>query len=148
MSMSMIRRTAARLLKCGKSRVVIADEKKAASALTADDVRGLIKQGVVRKTPSFSPGRAKAQARQARKRKGRGRGPGSKRGSQYAVVTRKERWMSRVRKQRALLSHLKTVLPDGVYHKVYRMIKGNAFRDAAHLHHYLQTQGFVKTKGA
>lgn len=147
MSMAMVRRTAARLLGCGESRVVIADDKKAGEALTNDDVRGLIKQGAVFKRQAVSPGRSKAELRQARRKKGRGRGPGSRRGSAFATITSKERWMSRVRKQRALLKHFRPLLPEGVYRKVYRMVKGSAFRDAARLQAYLRAQGYIKPKG-
>ena len=144
--MNMVRRTAARVLGCGESRIFILDAKRASEALTADDVRALIKQGVVVKRASVSPGRSKAERRQARKLKGRGRGPGARRGSMYARHTSKERWMSIVRKQRSLLNHFKPLLPEGVYRKVYRMVKGSAFRSAAHLQVYLRSQGYVKTK--
>jgi ribosomal protein L19E len=147
MSVQMVRRTAARLLGCGESRVVIADAKRAEEALTSDDVRALIHQGVVWKRLSVSPGRAKAENRQKRRRMGRGRGPGAFRGGPNARQPGKERWMARVRKQRRLLQHFKPLLPEGAYRSVYRMIKGNAFRDAAHLQAYLRGQGYVKAKG-
>lgn len=144
MSLSMVRRIAARQLRCGESRIVIADAKRASEALTGLDVHALIKQGVVFKREAISPGRSKAESRQARQAKGRGRGPASRRGAKYASVPSKDRWMGRVRKQRALLVHFRPQLPAGIYRKLYRMVKGNAFRDAGNLQSYLRTQGYLK----
>lgn len=52
-TLKMQRRIAAELLKCGENRVWIDPEKvdEVASAITREDIRRLIKEGVIRKNP-------------------------------------------------------------------------------------------------
>jgi len=47
MEITQIKRMAASVLKCGISRIRIKDAKEALQAMTKDDVRGLIKRGIV-----------------------------------------------------------------------------------------------------
>ena len=98
MSLQTIKRIAARVLKCGKSRIKIVDEEKAGEALTADDVRDLAKSGAIKVKPETGTGRAKARKKDAKKRKRRRRGVGSVKGSKGDS---KKQWMQRVRAQRA-----------------------------------------------
>jgi len=125
MSLQTIKRVAARVLKCGKSRIKIVDEEKAGEALTADDVRDLAKSGAIKVKPETGTGRAKARKKDAKKRKRRRRGVGSVKGSKGDS---KKQWMQRVRAQRALLAKLKPLLKEGEYAKLYRRVKGNNFK--------------------
>ncbi len=140
MTLQTVRRLAARLLNVGESRVRILDPKKADEALTADDVRGLISSGAVQKRPEKGVGRGKARRRAVRKKLGRGVKRGSQRGSARAGVTGKDRWMAKVRAQRAYLAKVKPRLKEGEYKTVYQLIKGNAFRDKRSLEAHLQTK--------
>ncbi|MFH1106727.1 MAG: 50S ribosomal protein L19e [Candidatus Micrarchaeota archaeon] len=140
MSVKTVRRLAARLLKCGKSRVRIIDPKRASDALTSDDVRELIKEKVVFEVPSHGVSRGKARRKQERKRKGRRRGRGSQSGSAHARVTAKELWMRKVRAQRKLLKASKRKVSGAVFREAYRMIKGNAFPDKKRLAEYLKSK--------
>ncbi len=133
MSLQTTKRLAARILKCGESRVRILDAKKAAEALTAEDVRALASQGIIVALQKRGVGRGKARIKQSRKEAGRRRGPGSKKGENRANETRKERWMKKARSQRKILRAHKDSLGQGEHKKLYSMVKGNYFKSKKHL---------------
>ena len=137
MSLQTTKRVAARIMKCGTSRVKIVDQKKAEEALTHDDVVSLISQGFISERPKKGVGRGKAKFKQERKHSGRRRGKGSKKGTPFAAVSRKTRWIKKVRSQRIVLKNMKPKMVEGSYSGVYRMVKGNNFRDKKHLKTYL-----------
>lgn len=143
MSFKTVKRLAARIAGCGENRVKILDAKKAEPALTADDVRSLIKEKGVAIVPGRGVGRGKARARQALRRKGRRRKQGSIKGSHYALLSRKERWLRVVRPQRKLLANMRNSLTEGSYRKLYRMIKGSAFPDKRRLLEYVKNNGLL-----
>jgi len=141
------RRMAAQILKCGEGRVWIdpSSQEELADAVTRADVRSAIKAGVIRRqaVQGVSRGRAKAHAIEVAK--GRHSGPGSRRGTPFARVPRKERWMRRIRAQRDLLRELreaKTITP-AVYREFYRRAKGGMFRSRNHLLVNLRLAGHV-----
>jgi len=141
MGLSTVRRLAAAIMKVGESRVRIIDAKKAAEALTRDDVRELIRTGVVAAVAKKGVGRAKAIEKNARKRMGRRGGRGSRKGSKSLG---KALWMRKTRAQRGYLASIKKGMGTGGYRKVYRMIKGNAFKDLAALKAFLAEKKLVK----
>ncbi|HII39138.1 TPA: 50S ribosomal protein L19e [Candidatus Micrarchaeota archaeon] len=138
MGLVTIKRLAAGLLKCGTSRIRILDAKKAEEALTREDARRLIKEGVVVKIPEQGVGRGKAKRKHVRKQLGRRRGVGSRKGTPNAVQSLKEKWMQKVRGQRRLLKSTKSRLDGGLYRKAYRMAKGSAFRTKKQLVTFLE----------
>ncbi|MEM3030714.1 MAG: 50S ribosomal protein L19e [Candidatus Micrarchaeia archaeon] len=147
MSIQGVRRMASDILGVGASRVRIlpAEAKKAGEALTRDDVRALIKQGIIYVLPKVSPSRALAKALHSQRRKGRRRGLGARKGLKYARIPRKTIWMNKVRAQRALLRELAAAnkLVKGA-RRAYRMVKGMAFKSRASLLAYLKENDFVK----
>ena len=138
MSVKTVRRLAARILKCGESRIKIADAKRAGEALTSDDVRELIKEKIVYGIPSHGVSRGKARLKQESRRKGRRSGRGSQRGSSFAKVTEKQLWMRKVRAQRKLLKTYRKKLETDAFRTAYKMVKGNAFPDKRRLAEYLK----------
>lgn len=131
-------RIAADMLKCGTSRVWMdqAAAAKISAAITRADVRRLIAAGAIRKLPAEHKGAAgKRRYQRAGSRKG---GAAARSGGP------KTRWLKIVRPQRALLSELKPGLTPLAYRRVYRMIKGGAFRSRAHLAAYIETSGYTK----
>jgi large subunit ribosomal protein L19e len=148
MGMRTVKRIAAELLGVGESRVRVNPEnlKKAEEALTRDDVRALISQGVVYAVKKRGVGRGRSRVKHLKKKAGRRRGVGSRRGGKYARVSRKKIWMSRVRAQRMLLKELalEKKLQKDVYRKVYKMVKGGAFKSRASLLAHLKDAGWVK----
>ncbi len=131
------RRLAAALLKCGEGRVWIdpASQEELADAVTRSDLRSAIKAGVIRRKPVKGTSRVRARRHALEVRKGRHSGPGSRRGTPTARVTKKERWMRRIRAQRDALRELRAAkrITPAVYREFYRRAKGGMFRSRAHL---------------
>ncbi len=131
------RRLAGDLLKCGSERVRFDPGQldKISQAITREDIRKLISEGAISKRQAKGVSRARANIRMFKKRKGLRRGPGKRKGTAGARFKKKDRWMLKIRAQRKLLRALKTAgeVTRQAYRKLYRMAKGNAFRDKGHL---------------
>ncbi len=145
MSVSTVRRLCSRIFKVGESRVKILDAKRAAEALSAEDVRELVKEKVVVIIASKGPSRKAARHKQSRIRAGRRRGQGSKKGTS---VSQKTLWIQKIRSQRKLLRALKSRVAKGEFRKVYKMIKGNAFKNKHALSTYLKENKLLAEPGA
>jgi len=145
------RRLAASLLKCGEGRVWIdpASQEELADAVTRADVRSAIKAGVIRKKAIAGTSRVRAKRHALEVAKGRHQGPGSRRGSPLSRLTKKERWMRRIRAQRDLLAELRSGkrIPPAVYREFYRRAKGGMFRSRQHLLVNLRLAGHLKEGG-
>ncbi len=118
----------------GKNKVYVDPEhlEEAESALTREDVRELIKKGVVRVR------RKAGHSKKPEKKKKRG--SGSRKGKKYSRKPRKEIWMERVRAQRRFLRQL---IAEGKVKKearrmIYLKIKGGAFKGKRALLAYLE----------
>lgn len=148
MGIATVRRIAAELLGVGESRVRIdpKNPKKAEEALTRDDIRSLISQGVIYTLRKRGVSRARGREKDRKRRAGRRRGMGSRKGKRYASIPRKEIWMTHVRAQRALLKELELQkkLQKNAYRKIYRMIKGGAFKSRASLLTHLKDKELMK----
>lgn len=142
------RRLAADLLKCGEGRVWIdpASQEELADAVTRSDVRSAIKAGVIRRRAIQGTSRARAKRHALEVARGRHQGPGSRRGTPSARLTKKERWMRRIRAQRDLLATLRREkkIPPAVYREFYRRAKGGMFRSRQHLLVNLRLGGHLK----
>lgn len=132
-----IRRIAARELNCGQSKVWIdpVQSSKAKEAITKEDIKELIRNGMIKKKRENAQSRGRARTLQAQKRKGRKKGMGKRKGTFKARVNKKESWMRRVRSLRRKLKELRKEgsLKEGEYKKFYKLIKGNYFRGRKHL---------------
>jgi large subunit ribosomal protein L19e len=148
MGMATVRRIAAELLGVGESRVRIdpKNSNKAEEALTRDDVRSLISQGVIYALRKRGVSRARGKEKQRKMRAGRRRGVGSRKGKRYSSISRKRRWITHVRAQRALLRELvlEKKMQKKAYRRIYRMIKGGAFKSKASLLSHLKDSGLIK----
>ena len=140
MSIATVRRICSRVYSVGETRVKILDAKRAAEALTADDVRLLVKEKVILITSEKGPSRAAARYKQSRLGKGRRRGRGSKKGTS---MSDKDKWISKIRSQRKLLHSLKSKFKKGEFRKVYKMVKGNAFKNKHVLSTYLKENNLL-----
>lgn len=142
------RRMAASLLKCGKGRVWMDNDRleEIAKAVTKDDIRVLIKGKAIKskQVSGISSGRKKFIAKQ--KAKGRRRGHGSRKGARYARLYKKERWMRIIRPIRSYLITLKQEkkIDNITYRKYYDMAKGGEFKSKAHLKAHLVSDGILK----
>lgn len=135
------KRLAAAVLKVGVNRIYIdpegADEVEA--AITRQEIRKLINEGIIKASPITSTSRGRARARMAQKKAKRRRGPGSRKGSKFSVVPRKVRWMGRIRAQRRLLKKLRErrIITVNTYRNLYRKAKGGEFRSISELERYI-----------
>lgn len=142
LKLSFQKRLAADLLKCGVHRVKI-DPKKVeeiTEAITREDVKRLIKDGVIWKEQKKGVSRARVRARRRKK------GPGSRKGGKYSRVSRKEQWMMRVRAQRRRLRELRDrgLITKAAYRRVYRMVKAGAFKSIAAMMEYLEQNKLIR----
>ncbi|MBD6955464.1 MAG: 50S ribosomal protein L19e [Thermoplasmata archaeon] len=146
MDLTFQKELASRILKCGKSRVYI-DPKAlddVSEAITREDIRMLIKKGVIRKLPKKGNSRSRIRKKQEQKKKGLRTGPGSRKGTKYARLGRKERWIKTIRAVRDELRKLKNEgkIDRKTYRRYYLYAKGGMFRSRAHL--LLHLKGVLK----
>src|SRR3989338_8715399 len=133
--MSNIKQTAADILKCGTSRVKILDNKQVEEAITRQDIRNLIRKGVIVKVQKKGTSKAYSKIILKQKAKGRRGGLGNRRGTYKTRNPKKALWIKTVRPLRRLV---KDLVDGGQLEKqsgkhVYRMVKGGAFRSKSHL---------------
>jgi large subunit ribosomal protein L19e len=136
------RRLASRVLGVGKSRIwmdpsKVEDIKK---AITAADIRRLVKKGIIKVLPE----KIKVREKVEKKRKGVGR----RKGKKYSIVRRKERWINTVRPLRRMLKELEETnqIDNRTYRYVRKLIKGGMFKSRSHLRIYLEQHGLLKKK--
>lgn len=136
MNLTLQRRLASKILKCGEGRVWI-DPAKLSSvdeAITRDDVRRLVGEGVIKAHRKKGVAHKETESR---------RQSGSIKGTAYARLPRKDRWMLQIR---AIRKTLKKLREDGkltatAYRKHYYKAKGGFYRDRAHLKLLLEKEG-------
>ena len=131
------KRLASQLLKVGETRVWMDPERSAdiATAITREDIRGLIDEGVIKRRAVVGISRGRARARDLKRAKGHRKGHGRREGAKGARSPKKELWMKRIRAQRKLLKSLRDnkEMDAGTYRKFYRKAKGGEYRNVAHL---------------
>lgn len=137
MDVSFQKTLAAKIMKCGKTRVYI-DPKaldEVAEAITRDDVRMLIKRGLIKKLPKKGNSRARIRKKMKQKQKGLRNGQGSRKGTKNARLASKRRWVKAIRSIRRELRNLKEQgkIDRRTYRKYYRYAKGGMFKNRAHL---------------
>ncbi|MGM5485262.1 MAG: 50S ribosomal protein L19e [Nanobdellota archaeon] len=119
------------------------DEVK--EAITRFDIKSLIKDKAIKLKPVKGPSRVRSRKLKSQKSKGRRRGLGSRKGKATARLSKKEEWMSRVRKQRAFLRELKKkgVIDVSTYRMLYNKSKGGYFRSKRHIKLYMEENDLV-----
>ncbi|MEM0445512.1 MAG: 50S ribosomal protein L19e [Nitrososphaerota archaeon] len=138
MSLNIQKRLAAEILGCGESRVRFDPERleDIEDAITRADIRRLIEEGAIY---------AEAKKGSVRRREPEKRGPGRRKGGKYSILSRKERWMMRVRAQRKYLGRLKAarMLREEAYRSVYLQVKAGRFKSVTELKNYLKENGLL-----
>ena len=117
-------------------------------AITRSDLRGLIAIKKIVKSKKNEQSRSRARKIAAQKRKGRQKGKGSKKGSKHSIVSRKEKWMAKVRVQRVFLKELRARKLVSVknYRALYNKVKGGFFRNKRHIKLYLTEYHLIEKK--
>jgi len=132
---------AAQILKVGVNRVRF-DPKgldKIEDAITKDNIRQLIKEGLIwaEEKKGISRGRYK---KRAKSKKARGRGAGSKKGSKGARQGKKRLWVNKVRALRRYIKILKDrgEISSKEAKELRIKIKGGQIRNLKHLREVIQ----------
>ncbi len=142
------KRLAAEILGVGVSRIWIDPERidDVAEAITREDIKRLIHDGVIKVKPIHGNSRARWKVRHEQRKKGRRRGYGRRKGDATARHDRKENWMNRIRKIRRFLRYLRdhNMIDRRTYRRLYRLAKGGVFKSLASLKHYLKEHEILK----
>jgi large subunit ribosomal protein L19e len=149
MGANSVRKIAAGMLKCGQSRIRIEMAKEVEEALTRDDVRSLIRSGLVWKVQKKGTSKFNTKVAFKQKRKGRRTRMGSRHGTFNARSgPKKKRWIKSIRSLRRLLKELKVngQIEAGTYTEFYPRIKGGEFRNMKHLLTYLDEHDLLKQR--
>jgi len=137
------KRLAANIMGCSPKHIRIrATPEEIKNAIRKADVRALIKQGKIERTPSKSNSRGRIRKRDAQKAKGRQRGHGTRKGTAHARSDTKENWKRMVRLQRKTLRTLRAtkIVDSKQYRTLYTKIRGGFFRSKRHLLLYVKEQ--------
>ena len=148
MELSTQRRLAADILDVGVNRVWI-DPARAAdvsAAISREDIKRLIRQGAIEAKPELGISRGRFRRRAVKRKQGRRRGIGSRKGTRRARQPKKASWIRTVRPLRARLRELKRdgTIDKREYRRLYRMVKGGAFKSRIHLETHLRERGLLK----
>jgi large subunit ribosomal protein L19e len=142
LSLKSQRRLAAEIMKIGEGRVWIDPERidYVEAAITREEIRKLIHEGVVKSLPEKGVSRARARVLTEKRKKGLRRGPGGKSGSARSKITKKQVWMNRIRPIRRRLRELKDsrAITESVYRKLYDMSESGVFESKADLERYIK----------
>lgn len=142
------RRLAASVMKCSPKRVWLdptkADQIK--EAITKQDIRGLVHNGVVQEKQERGISRGRARHRHSQQKKGRRKGHGSRKGVKTSRLPAKEQWMTKVRLQRVYLKMLRSkgLLESTGFRALYAKSKGGFFRSKRHVALYIEENNLIK----
>jgi large subunit ribosomal protein L19e len=135
------KRLAGRVLKIGQSRVWFNPEnkKELKEAITAADMRFLVRKGVIKKLPVKT-----SISINKNKRKETGR----RKGQKFSRLDSKTRWVTKIRGLRTELKRLRDekLIEKPVYNDLYRKASGGFFRDKSHLKNFLERGELLKAK--
>lgn len=136
------KRMAADVLDCGENRVWIDPERQGdvAEAITREDVRELVDEGVIQSKQKKGVSRGRARERDEKRSYGHQKGQGKRKGKQGARNPGKQDWESRIRAQRRELKRLREEdeISAEEYRDLYRKAKGGEFRSVRYLRNYVK----------
>ena len=135
------KRLAADVLDVGKNKLWFDPEAQGdiAEAITREDIRELVDDGVIRAEAPKGNSRGRARERQAKRSYGHQTGAGSRKGRAGARQNKKQDWESRIRAQR---NHLRELRDEGdldrsTYRDLYDKAGGGEFDSVADLQRYI-----------
>jgi large subunit ribosomal protein L19e len=139
---------AAEILKCGENKIYIDPYllEDVAMAITREDVRNLIKEGIIQKKYEKGISNYRKNLRHKRKKKGLARGLGKRKGTKYARTPKKKAYIRRIRPLRRELRKLRErkLITPAIYRKLYKNAKGGMFTGVAQLNRYLKEKELLR----
>lgn len=144
MNLKLQKRLAKAVLGVGERRVWFDPEKMAEikEAITRGDIRSLVSKRYIKVKPKGG----------ITKRKKGKKGPGRRKGKKGAREGKKRKWISKIRAIRKLLNQMRRnkTVDAKTYRRLYRLSKGNFFRDRSHVKLYVtklrEDKGELKKK--
>ncbi len=139
------RRLAADVLDVGKNKVWLDPDRQGdiADAITREDVRDLVDEGVIQAKEARGNSRGRARERQAKQAYGHQSGAGSRRGPAGGRSDPTDEWRSRIRAQRKRLKELRDAgeLDSATYRDLYAKAGGGEFDSVGDLERYIDDNG-------
>lgn len=141
------KRLAADVLDVGKSSVWLDPEAQGeiAAAITRDDVRELVDDGLIQAEEPDGNSRGRARERHKKRAYGHQKGHGTRKGKSGGRQDDSDEWRSRIRAQRKRLRELRDdedVLEASEYRTLYDRASGGEFDSVADLERYIDEEGF------
>ena len=135
------KRLAADVLGVGKNRVRFDPEAQGeiADAITREDVRELVEDGVIEAETTQGNSRGRARERNEKRAYGHRSGHGSRKGTSGGRTDGSEEWQSRIRAQRRTLRELRDddEITRSQYRELYDMASGGEFDSVRDLRRYV-----------
>ncbi len=150
MKLKVQKKLAANVMKCSPKKVKIDPTRleDIKESITKKDIRGLIKEKAITEKKTQQHSRSRARKIRKQKTKGKRKGPGSKKGTKNSVLSKKDRWMLRIRAQRKLLRELRESkkITNQTYNEMYLKSKGGFFRSRRHIMLYLDEHNMIQNE--
>ena len=141
------KRLAAEILGVGYHRIWVDPTrlKEIAAATTREDVKKLIKMGLIKARPVKGTSRHRARERREKRR-----GPGSRKGGKYSIINKKRRWINTIRPIRSELKMLRDTgkIDRRTYRQLSKMAKAGMIRSISYLYMYLKKEGIIKEQAS
>ena len=148
MNVTAQKRIASEVLKCGINRIFMDPDyvDDILMAISREDIRNLIKMGIIKKKEKQGTSRFRVNLRHERKKRGRARGFGKRKGKASARTPSKRKWINTIRPLRRELKSLRKEgkIERSTYRKLYLRAKGGSFKSVATLKRFITENKLYK----
>ena len=145
------KRLAADVLDVGTNRIWLdpAEQGEIAEAITREDVRDLVEQGIIRAEEPSGNSRGRARKRNEKRAAGHRSGPGTRKGKAGARSDPSDEYRHSIRALRRTLRELRDdeILSPSQYQQLYRMASGGEFDSVRRLKAYIEDNYDIELRG-